>query len=250
MVNEPNFKDYSYYYDLINSDKDYLKETKYILDIFKKNGLNKGDILEFGCGTGMHANLISKFGFNVHGVELSEHMVKNSKTNSRFTCEQGDIALVNMKRKYNAVIALFHVINYQVKNKQLNLVFKNASKHLEKDGLFIFDFWFGPAVRAQKPSIRVKRFEDKIFKITRIAEPKIHTNTNKVDVNYSFFIENLFDKSIKSFEEKHTLRYFDLLEIEKISSKYNFKIIKFEEFLKKSTLSDKTWSACAIMKRI
>lgn len=23
MVNEPNFKDYSYYYDLINSDKDY-----------------------------------------------------------------------------------------------------------------------------------------------------------------------------------------------------------------------------------
>lgn len=250
MIKEYNFKDYSYYYDLLYSDKDYSKEVKYILNLLKKNSLIKGDILEFGSGTGTHANLISKYGYNVHGIELSKHMVKNSKTNDRFTCQQGDIAYVNMKRTYDAVLALFHVMSYQISFKQINLVFKNASKHLNKGGLFIFDFWFAPAVRLQKPTIRVKRIKNKLIKITRIAEPQIYLKDKKVDVNYTFFIQDLSDKSIKTFDEKHSLRYFDLYEIKKFSLKHNLEVINFEEFLTKSNLSKKSWSACAILKKI
>ena len=42
------FNAYSKYYDLLYLDKDYIGEAKYVEKQLKNNGINKGDILEFG----------------------------------------------------------------------------------------------------------------------------------------------------------------------------------------------------------
>ena len=46
------------YYDLIFADKNYKKEVSYILKKSKKIRIKK--ILDIGCGTGTHADLIHK----------------------------------------------------------------------------------------------------------------------------------------------------------------------------------------------
>ena len=60
-----------------------------------------------------------------------------------------------MERKFNAVISLFHVVSYQVSNDELESVFFNAASLLDSDGIFVFDFWYSPAVYNNIPSVRI-----------------------------------------------------------------------------------------------
>ena len=244
------FDYYGNYYDLIYKDKNYLKEVKYISKLLKKFNQKKHlDILEFGSGTGKHGNLLAKLGHNVHGIELSKKMVSRSNSINGFTCQQGDITKIKLGRSFDAVLSLFHVVNYQITNKQINAVFSNAFKHLNSEGIFIFDFWYTPAVNTNIPSIKIKRVIDKKVEITRIAEPYIYDKNSRVDVKYNIFVKNLKNKLIKKFVEVHKLRHFNLLEIKNLSDKHNFKFIKSEEFVSGSKLGKSTWGACVVLKK-
>ena len=79
------FNNYSNYYDFFYQDKEYQKETNYIEDLLKKNEVIKGNILEFGSGTGKHGYLLGNKGYKVHVIELSSDMVDKAKTNSNFS---------------------------------------------------------------------------------------------------------------------------------------------------------------------
>lgn len=244
------FDYYGNYYDLIYKDKNYLKEVKYISKLLKKFHQKKHlDILEFGSGTGKHGNLLAKFGYNVHGIELSKKMVSRSNPKNGFTCQQGDITKIKLGRSFDAVLSLFHVVNYQITNNQINAVFSNAFKHLNSKGIFIFDFWYTPAVNTNKPSLKIKRVMDKKVEITRIAEPYIYNKNSRVDVKYNIFVKNLKNKLIKKFVEVHKLRHFNLLEIKNLSDKHNFKFIKSEEFVSGSKLGKSTWGACVVLRK-
>ena len=118
------FDYYGDYYDLIYKDKNYLKETKYLSQLLKNFHQKKHlDILEFGSGTGKHGNLFAKLGHKVHGIELSQKMVSRSNINNGFTCQQGDITKIKLGRSFDAIMSLFHVVNYQITNKQINSFF-------------------------------------------------------------------------------------------------------------------------------
>ena len=120
-----------------------------------------------------HVKKPEQSAYKVEGVELSEKMVKKAKNSSNFSCFQGDIREVRTGKKYDTVISLFHVLNYQTTNKDLTDVFVSANKHLQKDGLFIFDSWYTPAVINQIPEVRIKRMSNNELNVIRIAEPTI-----------------------------------------------------------------------------
>jgi len=151
------FDNYSFYYDLIYKDKNYIKETEYLKKLLINNGLKKGNILEFGCGTGRHGILLSNCGYKVHGIDKSEKMINIAKEHQdeNFSCEIGNITEIKINKKFDAVISVFHVVSYQTTNEQINGVFANAAKHLKRGGLFIFDFWYTPAVYKYGPSLEI-----------------------------------------------------------------------------------------------
>ena len=243
------FNNYSKYYDLIYQDKNYKKETNYILNLLKKYKIFHGNLLEFGSGTGKHGYLLAEKGYNVIGIELSAGMVSKSKTHPKFTCKQGDITKIKVKKSFDVVFSLFHVMSYQTGNDQIKAVFNNVSKHLKKGGLFIFDFWYSPAVYHLKPSLRVKRFQNKQFKIVRVAEPENLTSRNLVNINFTFFINDLVKDTQVSFEETHTMRHFSLPEIDFLAEINGLKRIESHEFLSKKKPSEETWGVCAILKK-
>ena len=43
-------------------------------------------------------------------------------------------------------------------------MFKTAAKHLKQNGVFIFDFWYGPGVLTDPPALRQKRLENNEMK--------------------------------------------------------------------------------------
>ena len=93
-------------------------------------------------------------------------------------CEIADIVNFSLDKSFDACISLFHVISYINNNDQLIRVFQNTKKHLNKNGLFIFDGWFTPAVRHQVPETRVKRMENDEIQVMRIANPTINHTAN------------------------------------------------------------------------
>ena len=249
-MNKLIFEKYSDYYDLLYKDKDYNSEAKYIHNLISRHGTSFKDILEFGSGTGKHAAILVGLGYKVHGIELSANMVSKAKIIPGFTCQQGNITNTKMNKTYNVVLSLFHVMSYQTKNKQLEDVFENAAEHLNKNGLFIFDFWYSPAVNVQKPSVRVKRVANDKIEITRIAEPVVMPNENRVNINYNIFVKSLLDKKIDIIKETHTVRHFSLLEIDIISEIYGFERLEVEEFKTGKKIDENTWGPCVVLKKI
>jgi SAM-dependent methyltransferase len=244
------FNAYSRYYDLLYKDKDYDGETAYIQSLLTRYGMQKANLLEFGSGTGKHGCLLARQGNVVHGIELSADMVSKAETATGFTCQKGDITSVKMGRHYDAVLSLFHVISYLTQNEELQTVFSNAALHLKSGGLFIFDFWYSPAVYAQKPVIRVKRMADEQVEIMRIAEPVIHPNENRVDVNYTIFERNKTSGHFQTMQEQHPMRHLSLPEIDWLSATAGFKRLVAEEFLTGHAPSEATWGVCVVLQKI
>jgi SAM-dependent methyltransferase len=194
--------------------------------------------------------LLAANGYNVHGIDRSAEMIAEAKTVPGFSCQQGDIATVKMDRTYDAVLSLFHVISYQTTNELLRAVFANSADHLAAGGLFVFDFWYSPAVYAQMPSVRVKRMAQDKVEITRIAEPIIFPNENRVDVHYTIFARDITTGSIKTFQETHPMRHFSLPEIDLLANIHGFERIKAEEFLTGNDPGENTWGVCVVLRKI
>jgi SAM-dependent methyltransferase len=247
---QPLFNGYARYYDLLYQDKDYLGEVNYIQSLLNRHGISEGNLLEFGSGTGKHASLLANRGFLVHGIERSAEMVAQAVPVNGFTCEQGDICIVQLGRTYDAVLSLFHVMSYQTSNADLIAVFARAADHLKKGGLFIFDFWYSPAVYAQRPVVRVKRMANEQVEITRLAEPVIYPNNNRVDVNYTIFARDTASGAMQINTETHPMRHFSLSEIDLLASIHGFDCIGAEEFLSGKAAGEDTWGVCVTLKRV
>lgn len=241
-----NFTLYSKYYDLLYQNKDYASEVSYISDCIKLHAPNAKTILEFGSGTGGHGLILQKKGYEVYGLERSQQMVEEARSKG-FTCEQADIVNIELNRKFDVIIALFHVISYVTANVSLEKIFRNAAKHLNTHGLFIFDVWYSPAVYYQKPETRIKRVENSDITVIRIAEPEDHFDLNVVDVNYTILVKDKNTKRCIEFQEKHPMRHFSIPEIDLLATHTGFELIKAEEFLTGNEPSKDTWGVNFIL---
>lgn len=252
------FKQYSQYYDLLYKDKNYKKETDYIIGLIKELKPKTKEILNLGCGTGAHDRHLIRNGFNVTGLDISKDMITIAKTKNLNKIKKDgkldyhvmDIRNFKLPNKYDMVISLFHVMSYQNTNEDIRNTFNCVSNHLNKGGIFIFDCWYGPGVLTDLPTRRIKIIEDDNLKIIRISEPEITTNKSIVAVNFDI---NLIDKKKKDFiqfTEKHSMRYLFDSEIEEFAVNSQFRVLHCYDWLTKKTPSINTWNALFILEKI
>lgn len=253
----PVFDAYARYYDLFYCDKDYAGEAEYIAIHIRKHAPQAKRILELGCGTGAHAEHLARMGYTVHGVDMSEAMLARAEARraelppevaARLSFGSGDVRTVRMGENYDTVISLFHVISYQTSNADLAAAFETASAHLQPGGLFLFDFWYGPAVLTQKPEIRIKRLENNEIKVTRIAEPAMHVNENRVDVNYQVWIEIKESGAVEQVLETHKMRYLFLPEITRLLDSCELAMLEAREWLTDNSPGENSWGVLAVTK--
>ncbi|MCP9926736.1 class I SAM-dependent methyltransferase [Cyanobium sp. CH-040] len=247
-MNDP-FEASSRYYDLLYRDKNTSAEVAYVEALLQRHRIAGRDLLEFGSGTGRHGCLLAQRGYRVHGLERSAAMVANAQRTPGFSCQQCDINSTQLERRFNAVLALFHVVSYQTSNPDVQAVFANAARHLHPGGLFLFDVWYSPAVAAQRPELRVKRLQSEDLSIIRIAEPTVHPNENRVDVHYTVMAQELSTGTIQTFEETHPMRHFSLPELDLLAESAGFERLTAEEWLSGAPPSQATWGICLVLQR-
>jgi len=245
---------YSQYYDLLNSNKDYKAEVDFVNTLIRENSINVKTLLDMGCGTGAHAEIFCDKGYKVHGIDLSKEMLKIAKTRQKgkeenLTFSHSSIQDLNLNKKFDAIISLFHVMSYQNSNNELIKAFEVAKDHLKKGGIFIFDFWYGPAVLTDLPVTRVKRLVGEKVNVTRLSEPMMHPQVNIVDVNFDIFIENLATKEIFEKKELHKMRYFFDTELELICKLVGLDIKQKYEWMSEKKPNLSSWNVVWVLKK-
>lgn len=246
------FKISSAYYDLLYKDKDYRAECSYVNNLISKYNPGATAVIELGSGTGTYSKLLSELGFSITGIELECEMnaIAIGKKIPNFSCVTSDITQFNLNKEYEVALALFHVISYLNTNEQLISCFKQVSKHLRKNGVFIFDVWFSPAVYHLRPVKRVKNLENEKIELIRHAEPVMFFDKNVVKVNYKVSVKSKMDGQVISFSEEHNMRHYSTPEIMLIAGLAGMEIVAAEEFLTGNEPSDETWGVCYILQKL
>jgi SAM-dependent methyltransferase len=245
-ASEP-FDAYGRYYDLLYRDKDYAAEVAYIDGLLRTHKVTGPALLELGSGTGRHGVLLAERGYQVSGIERSAEMVRRAPQAPGFNCTQGDILTARLGRRFDAVLALFHVLSYQVTNAAVHAAFARAAEHLMPGGLFLFDVWYTPAVLAQRPAVRLKRLTGDGIEVARIAEPVLYPNENRVDVNYTLFVRDLGSDAVEHFSESHPMRHFSLPELDLLAAMTGFLRVRAEAFMTGDEPGEHTWGVCVVL---
>lgn len=247
-----SFGKYSAYYDLLYRDKDYAAEADYVARTLRGMRPDARTILELGSGTGRHGRMLADMGFEVHGVERSPEMVEVAQAGrppmaGAFTCQVGDICEVDLDRRFDAVISLFHVISYLTTEPALQAAFAVAARHLEPGGVFLFDVWHGPAVLAQQPGPRVKEVADDRHSVRRMARPEHDETARTVNVVYDIEGADLATGERARFSEEHLMRYLFPEEIERLARASGLRVLRSEAFGSGEPASTETWGVAYVL---
>jgi len=243
-----SFKKYAKYYDFIYNDKDYERECNFIEELFEINKKPK-NILELGCGTGNYTKILLSRGYEVTGVDISSEMLEiaSEKCSAKFI--KGDVRTIKIGDKFDCCLAIFAVMGYITKNRDIIKTLVNIRKHLKPSGIFIFDVWNGLSVMRILPEQRIKKLENDEVKIIRYAIPKLRAFEHICEVNYKLLILNKKNNMYGEIDEKHIIRFYFPQEIVYYLDNSGFEVLNICPFLDlKGKVDQNVWNMCIIAK--
>ena len=247
-------KEYSIIYDFLYTKKNYIKEFLLIKKIIKKYLSKPSALLDLGCGTGQYSNLMTKLKLNVVGVDRSSDMLKVAKKkfnkNKKLSFAKFEIEKINLSEKFDIISALFHILSYHTTKKKIDKFFSNSHAHLNKNGILIFDFWYTDGVFNLQSPLRIREVENKSHKIIRITISKWFKKINQIFDTHNLIVMNKKNKKIFKFTETHKMRYFKLKFIKKKLKEHNFKFLESLDLQRGKAVSNKSWGALVVAKKL
>ena len=120
-----------------------LASAKVLIDALDRNGLQRGTVLELGCGSGITARTLTDRGYTVTGIDLSESLINMA----RKRVPEGAFhigSFVDMEvPSCIAVCAIGEVLNYTFDNRsnytRRKAFFERTFRALAAGGVFLFD---------------------------------------------------------------------------------------------------------------
>jgi len=240
-------KDYAKYYDMFNRDKDYGKEVRFLDKVFKKYS-QVSNVLDIGCGTGIHSEKMVEMGYFVTGIDISEEMIDiaKSKKIKQTNFSVDDMTNFDLDKKFDACTIMFAVIGYLTKNEEIENSLDCVKKHLKKGGLLVFDCWNGLGVMRDLPTSRIKKTHANGIDIKRISYPSMDPLNQKCDVIFDVEISKE-GKLMKKFEENHSVRFFFPQELRKYLEDAGFEVLKIcKSFEFEENLDETCWNMSII----
>jgi SAM-dependent methyltransferase len=243
------------YYDLFYQNKPYREEAQYVADLIQLRRPNAQTILDLGCGTGLRSLEMVRLGYQVSGLDQSsamlavarQHLVNSTGVPPRaLDFIAGDITNFSIDKSYDAIISLFHVFSYLTSEELLRKAVACSFRHLKSGGIFLFDYWHGPGVLKDPPSIRQAVAENSAVKITKTSVPTHFPENHLVELSLSFEITENGANTSQHAEENYRLRYWFPNELERVLAKEGFKNISHLAWMRHFAPRDETWQACTI----
>ena len=125
------------FYDAAMGDR--TEMAAYIRRLIRRHKPKARTLLELACGTGAILKILARY-YDVAGLDVSPQMLaiaRKKLPNVRFY--RKDMVRFELAAKFDVIICVFDSINHVLKFVDWQKIFHNAVRHLEKDGLFLFD---------------------------------------------------------------------------------------------------------------
>ena len=207
--------DYMYFYSKFLTEERTKLEVENILSILNLQGNEK--IIDIACGFGRHTIELSKMGFDVTGVDIMDEFLKiakqkanNQKTNVKFL--KKDIRKLEYKEEFDVALLLFTSFGY-FSEKENQLVLKNISNLLKRNGKFLFDI--------PNRDSRATKFSDSVLEVDKdmmIDLPSFDPLSGYLNIRRIIIREN------KRREFEYNMRIYNLTEINKLLDKVGLTI--------------------------
>jgi len=244
---------YAGHYDLFYAQKDYAAECDYLESLFVRFGCGAvRSILDLGCGTGNHAIDLARRGYTVCGVDRSLAMLDQARHKAAagdavsISFVHGDVRSLDLDTTFDAALMMFAVLGYQVTNEDLAAALATVRRHLRPGGLFIADFWYGPAVLRQGPGDRIHEHPEGIRRVLRLARAHLQSDAQVVEVRYHVLCTEE-SKIVEESEEEHAMRYFFPMELRFIAAAAGLQSVHLGQFLAPDRpLTNDTWNAVGV----
>ena len=224
-------------YDTVYAEKNYAAECEAMGKLIAKFGRGEPrKMLDLGCGTGKHAVIFAGRGFDVTGVDQSEPMVARAReramqqglgSNPEFL--SGDIRSFAAPQPFDFALMNFNVIGYMTSNDDALNALAAARKNLRPEGLFLADFWYGPAVVADPPGENTREFESDGVRVVRSSSGLHLADSQCCEISVKVTRlkgDHVVDEAV----ETHRVRYFFPLELDLMLRISGFRLMALTGF--------------------
>jgi SAM-dependent methyltransferase len=178
-------KSAEYYNDIYASvGKDYPAEANKVRKFIHKYKQSNGNsLLDVGCGTGVHANLLGKY-FQVEGLDIDPKMLSVARKNyPNIPFQQGDMVDFKSKNKFDIIVCLFSAIGYVKTRSRLQRTIKNMAQHLLPGGVLLVEPWFTPN-QWHPGRVYVTQVNKPEAKIVRMSHSSQKGNVSIIEFQY------------------------------------------------------------------
>jgi SAM-dependent methyltransferase len=200
------------YYDRFHQQKDYRAETSQLREVFDREGPVR-NVLDLGCGTGRHLDLLAEAGYEVVGADRSPPMAalarqRLARHGSRARVVTTDIADLPGGQGFDAAMMMFSLIGYQVDDPAVLSLLAAAHRQLRPGGLLVFDHIdAAAALRQEHPSAGVAVLAEAPAVLLCAYSTGVDAEQGVVDLRLRMWlIED--DRLAEHVDERHLLRFF------------------------------------------
>lgn len=125
-------------YDAIQTEWDYERDVRFVLEVAERHGGDPGSLLEVGCGTGEHTRRFLADGLDVTAVDRYRGVlgIARGKCDARFL--QGALPALPVTGSFDVVVALRGVVNHLPPSVLASAVEALAAR-LGDGGVVVFD---------------------------------------------------------------------------------------------------------------
>lgn len=131
------------YFDSSIYGGSYSKEFRNESLDFINQFLQKGSVLDIGCGPGLYSNKLAKLNYSVTGIDISQSAIKYAQKYAKekdikVNFEKSDIFSYTPTQNYNNVLLIYYIYSFFSSSKR-KILLKKIYNLLENKGTFILD---------------------------------------------------------------------------------------------------------------
>ena len=208
-------------YDLFMDETPYGEWGDFLVKRLRERGIERGLVLDLGCGTGTLTEYLAKKGYDMIGVDNSYAMLdkalqkkEQSGLDILYLCQ--DMREFELYGTVAAVISICDSLNYVTDLEELTGVFSLVNNYLDPEGVFLFDFNTDYKYREIiGDSVIAENREEGSFIWENSYDGESRINEYDLTVFQRIGENGLFEKT----EEVHFQRGYTLLEMQKALEK-------------------------------
>ncbi len=201
-----------YYFSFEEKHRDIIDDINFIKSLLQ--GIENPSLLDLGCGTGEHLNILKNHGIKCTGIDNSSSMLEIAKMRFPDSIEfiKEDIKYYTAFENYDIVVSLFGSIDYFIQDSDIIKILGNLWTMLKPDGIGVWEIWNSIPLKTIKEKsitpVSNIRYKDLFIKRERGFKLLNYADKTVVEVKYIYKIQNGH-----TITDRHVMRAFTKEEI-------------------------------------